>query len=51
MHARLLIKCVNDVEFDQQWHPDKWSRTPSLLGQAKQKFQQIQEAYSGNICE
>lgn len=29
-----------------QWHPDKWSRTPSLLGQAKQKFQQIQEAYS-----
>ncbi|KAL1568562.1 chaperone protein DnaJ-like [Salvia divinorum] len=29
-----------------QWHPDKWSRTPSLLGEAKQKFQQIQEAYS-----
>ncbi|KAL3830801.1 hypothetical protein ACJIZ3_019603 [Penstemon smallii] len=29
-----------------QWHPDKWSRTPSLLGKAKQKFQEIQEAYS-----
>ncbi|PSR84973.1 DnaJ subfamily B member like [Actinidia chinensis var. chinensis] len=29
-----------------QWHPDKWTRTPSLLGNAKRKFQQIQEAYS-----
>ncbi|KAI3453116.1 hypothetical protein Pfo_009779 [Paulownia fortunei] len=29
-----------------QWHPDKWTRTPSFLGEAKQKFQQIQEAYS-----
>ncbi|KAG8382781.1 hypothetical protein BUALT_Bualt05G0113000 [Buddleja alternifolia] len=29
-----------------QWHPDKWSRSPSFLGEAKQKFQQIQEAYS-----
>ncbi|CAK9154768.1 unnamed protein product [Ilex paraguariensis] len=29
-----------------QWHPDKWTRTPSLLGEAKLKFQQIQEAYS-----
>ncbi|CAA0832981.1 Chaperone DnaJ-domain superfamily protein [Striga hermonthica] len=30
-----------------QWHPDKWaSRNPSVLGEAKQKFQQIQEAYS-----
>ncbi|KAL1556573.1 chaperone protein DnaJ-like [Salvia divinorum] len=30
-----------------QWHPDKWSRrTPSLLGEAKHKFQKIQEAYS-----
>ncbi|GAV62029.1 DnaJ domain-containing protein [Cephalotus follicularis] len=29
-----------------QWHPDKWTRTPSRLGQAKRKFQQIQEAYS-----
>lgn len=31
----------------QQWHPDKWTRRPSLLGEAKHKFQQIQEAYSG----
>ncbi|GFP83509.1 chaperone protein dnaj [Phtheirospermum japonicum] len=29
-----------------QWHPDKWTKNPSLLGEAKQKFQQIQEAYS-----
>ncbi|KAK6122359.1 hypothetical protein DH2020_043869 [Rehmannia glutinosa] len=29
-----------------QWHPDKWTRNPSLLGEANQKFQQIQEAYS-----
>ncbi|KAH6820588.1 Chaperone DnaJ-domain superfamily protein [Perilla frutescens var. hirtella] len=29
-----------------QWHPDKWAKTPSLLGEAKHKFQQIQEAYS-----
>ncbi|XP_057809855.1 uncharacterized protein LOC131024363 [Salvia miltiorrhiza] len=33
-------------ELAMQWHPDKWTRTPSLLGEAKQKFQQIQEAYS-----
>ncbi|KAK9051058.1 hypothetical protein SSX86_027684 [Deinandra increscens subsp. villosa] len=29
-----------------QWHPDKWTKNPSLLGKAKSKFQQIQEAYS-----
>ncbi|KAI3466999.1 hypothetical protein Pfo_023662 [Paulownia fortunei] len=29
-----------------QWHPDKWTRSPAHLGQAKQRFQQIQEAYS-----
>ncbi|EPS67312.1 hypothetical protein M569_07463, partial [Genlisea aurea] len=29
-----------------QWHPDKWSKNPSRLVDAKQKFQQIQEAYS-----
>ncbi|XP_010044173.2 dnaJ homolog subfamily B member 3 [Eucalyptus grandis] len=28
-----------------QWHPDRWTRNPSLLGEAKRKFQQIQEAY------
>lgn len=33
----------------QQWHPDKWTRNPSLLGEANRKFQQIQEAYSGNL--
>lgn len=29
-----------------KWHPDKWTRSPSILGEAKLKFQQIQEAYS-----
>eukprot|EP00258_Populus_trichocarpa_P051164 XP_024467183.1 uncharacterized protein LOC7459785 isoform X2 [Populus trichocarpa] len=29
-----------------QWHPDRLTRTPSLLGEAKRKFQQIQEAYA-----
>ncbi|XP_044489640.1 chaperone protein DnaJ-like isoform X2 [Mangifera indica] len=29
-----------------KWHPDKWTKNPSLLGEAKSKFQQIQEAYS-----
>ncbi|KAL5553398.1 hypothetical protein UlMin_040799 [Ulmus minor] len=29
-----------------QWHPDRWTRSPSLVGEAKRKFQQIQEAYS-----
>ncbi|KAF8407675.1 hypothetical protein HHK36_006810 [Tetracentron sinense] len=29
-----------------QWHPDRWMRTPSLLSEAKRRFQQIQEAYS-----
>ncbi|XP_042510975.1 chaperone protein dnaJ 6-like [Macadamia integrifolia] len=29
-----------------QWHPDRWTRNPSVLGEAKRKFQQIQEAYS-----
>jgi hypothetical protein len=32
----------------QQWHPDRLTRTPSLLGEAKRKFHQIQEAYAGN---
>lgn len=31
----------------QQWHPDKWTKSPELCGVAKRKFQQIQEAYSG----
>ncbi|KAK2380656.1 chaperone DnaJ-domain superfamily protein [Trifolium repens] len=29
-----------------QWHPDRWTRTPSLLSEAKCNFQKIQEAYS-----
>lgn len=29
-----------------QWHPDRWTRNPCLLGEAKRRFQQIQEAYS-----
>lgn len=56
----LLLSCYECV-FDlvangkwwfwlQQWHPDKWTRTPSLLGEAKRKFQQIQEAYSGKVA-
>ncbi|XP_019445831.1 PREDICTED: uncharacterized protein LOC109349469 isoform X2 [Lupinus angustifolius] len=28
------------------WHPDRWTKTPSLLAEANRKFQQIQEAYS-----
>jgi hypothetical protein len=46
----MLKYCVGViVVFVQQWHPDRWARTPSLLGEAKRKFQQIQEAYSGNF--
>lgn len=33
----------------KKWHPDKWTKNPSLLGEAKSKFQQIQEAYSGSF--
>ncbi|KAG9142316.1 hypothetical protein Leryth_007732 [Lithospermum erythrorhizon] len=29
-----------------KWHPDKWANSPTLLNEAKRKFQQIQEAYS-----
>ncbi|KAJ4961948.1 hypothetical protein NE237_021858 [Protea cynaroides] len=29
-----------------QWHPDRWMRNLSVVGEAKRKFQQIQEAYS-----
>ncbi|KAK9106149.1 hypothetical protein Scep_022993 [Stephania cephalantha] len=30
-----------------RWHPDRWiTRSPSLLGEAKARFQQIQEAYA-----
>lgn len=33
----------------QQWHPDRWTRNPSLSGEAKRRFQQIQEAYEGKL--
>ncbi|XP_024637681.2 chaperone protein DnaJ isoform X1 [Medicago truncatula] len=34
-----------------QWHPDRWTRTPSLLSEAKCKFQNIQEAYSAVLSD
>ncbi|XP_057542716.1 uncharacterized protein LOC130821100 isoform X1 [Amaranthus tricolor] len=50
----LGLKC--DSSFDDirrayrklamHWHPDKWSNNPVMLGEAKRKFQKIQEAYS-----
>lgn len=42
-----LMVCLFCENEEQQWHPDRWTRTPSLLSEAKHKFQQIQEAYSG----
>ena len=30
----------------KRYHPDRWTRSPSLLGEAKRRFQEIQEAYS-----
>ncbi|KAK7337702.1 hypothetical protein VNO77_18287 [Canavalia gladiata] len=29
-----------------KWHPDKWAPNPATAGEAKRRFQQIQEAYS-----
>ncbi|KAL0877822.1 hypothetical protein Bca101_027528 [Brassica carinata] len=29
-----------------KWHPDRWTRDPFMSGEAKRRFQQIQEAYS-----
>ncbi|KAJ9171775.1 hypothetical protein P3X46_015092 [Hevea brasiliensis] len=29
-----------------KWHPDRWIKDPAVAGQAKRRFQQIQEAYS-----
>ncbi|PIN21859.1 hypothetical protein CDL12_05428 [Handroanthus impetiginosus] len=29
-----------------KWHPDRWARNPSAAGEAKRRFQKIQEAYS-----
>lgn len=46
MHDADLCVVMNSM---QQWHPDRWTRTPSLLGEAKRRFQQIQEAYAGMV--
>ncbi|ONK63403.1 uncharacterized protein A4U43_C07F14770 [Asparagus officinalis] len=29
-----------------KWHPDRWAKNPSAAGEAKRRFQLIQEAYS-----
>ncbi|XP_057439034.1 uncharacterized protein LOC130730910 [Lotus japonicus] len=29
-----------------KWHPDRWTRNPATAGEAKRRFQEIQEAYS-----
>ncbi|KAF8098675.1 hypothetical protein N665_0261s0040 [Sinapis alba] len=29
-----------------KWHPDRWTKDPYRCGEAKRRFQQIQEAYS-----
>ncbi|KAK6911636.1 DnaJ domain [Dillenia turbinata] len=29
-----------------KWHPDRWTGNRDLSGEAKKRFQQIQEAYS-----
>lgn len=33
----------------KKWHPDRYARNPGVAGEAKRRFQQIQEAYSGNF--
>ncbi|KAE8772842.1 chaperone protein DnaJ [Hordeum vulgare] len=30
-----------------KWHPDRWASDPGATGEAKRRFQRIQEAYSG----
>ena len=35
------------VGFVKKWHPDRWAKNQALAGEAKRRFQQIQEAYSG----
>ncbi|XP_052194142.1 uncharacterized protein LOC127802395 [Diospyros lotus] len=29
-----------------KWHPDRWTKNPAVAGEAKSRFQKIQEAYS-----
>lgn len=33
----------------KKWHPDRWTKDPLRAGEAKRRFQQIQEAYSGTV--
>lgn len=33
----------------QKWHPDRWARNQAVAAEAKRRFQQIQEAYSGIV--
>lgn len=43
----LMIEFVVVVK---KWHPDRWgTKNPKGSGEAKRRFQQIQEAYSGNL--
>ncbi|KAE8671281.1 putative kinesin heavy chain [Hibiscus syriacus] len=32
-----------------KWHPDRWMKNPEESGEAKKRFQKIQEAYSGFV--
>ncbi|KAG5084291.1 hypothetical protein AAZX31_19G215700 [Glycine max] len=34
-----------------RWHPDKWAQNPATAGEAKRRFQQIQEAYSAVLSD
>nr|XP_019710261.1 uncharacterized protein LOC105057429 isoform X2 [Elaeis guineensis] len=29
-----------------KWHPDRWAKDPAAMGEAKRRFQRIQQAYS-----
>lgn len=35
----------------KKWHPDRIANNPGVAGEAKRRFQQIQEAYSGKVIE
>lgn len=35
----------------KKWHPDRSAKNPGVAGEAKRRFQQIQEAYSGKVIE
>ncbi|CAA7388912.1 unnamed protein product [Spirodela intermedia] len=34
------------MKLARKWHPDRWAKDPSVAGEANQRFQRIQEAYS-----